>query len=97
MTDSKKDIELIIKKGGRKSKPSYLTISGVHISNFQPDDKQPVLFLVEQTNGSCETTQDTWYGYKDGEKWMGIAEDNEGWQEIAGKIISWAPFPKVTA
>ena len=59
-----------------------------------PPEGNDLLVLVDYEDGDDPVT---WYGeYKDG-KWFGVALDDEGMQELFGKVIGWAFFPKLHA
>jgi len=78
------------------SDANSLVLHGMPVTESLPKDGEAILFLVDNTNEDKSRPLDTWFGYKIGKKWMGIAEDNEGWQEMAGQVISWLPFPQLS-
>lgn len=78
------------------SRQERLVINGYDAKLILPDDGKPILFLVDNTCGDPCQPYDTWFGYRDGDKWMGVAEDEEGWQEMAGDILCWIPFPMLS-
>ena len=71
-----------------------LVINGFDAALIKPKDKEAVLFLVDNDPG--HEIFDTWFGYFDEGKWFGVAEDNEGWQEMAGNVLCWIPFPQLS-
>ena len=72
-----------------------IVIHGIQTKNQLPENNRPVLFLVDHSCGDQKQHLDTWFGYRVDDKWMGVAEDNEGWQEMAGPVLSWIPFPEL--
>lgn len=72
-----------------------LILNGFSTKLIMPKEKDPVLFLVDHTCGDPDTPLDTWFGYRIGNKWMGVATDNAGWQEMAGPVLCWIPFPEL--
>ncbi|MBL4783604.1 MAG: hypothetical protein JKX92_15335 [Porticoccaceae bacterium] len=74
------------------SQVERLVINGFETELIMPKDKEPILFLV-QYDEMLESMADTWFGYFENGKWFGVAEDDEGWQEISGDVVCWIPLP----
>ncbi len=79
---------------GSESAVERLVINGFDAKLFTPEQGEPVLFLID--NDPEHIVLDTWFGYMDAGKWFGVAEDNEGWQEMGGDVLCWIPFPKLS-
>ncbi len=71
-----------------------IVIIGFLTNLIMPDDSSAVLFLVNH-DPTDDDPLETWFGYRKNDKWFGICEDDYGWQEISGDVISWIPFPEL--
>jgi hypothetical protein len=92
---SKTTDQIDIEEDGREaSDASRIIINGYDTECIMPKDNEPVLFLVD--NDTEHKDFDTWFGYTSNGKWFGVAEDDEGWQEMAGPVLCWVPFPRLS-